>query len=446
MSLRLRVILLMNSLLLVFVGALSVVSLDILKSAVREEVRAATKVATQTLTAAAKMQDGEISRLKPFLESLGRLRANDLVLIDANGQELYRAPPSEYKKDRYAPDWFTRMIDASPEAVTLPLRGGTLQIIPDSSRATVDAWDDACNLLALILTFFLGVHWLVQWLISRTLQPMHHILIGLSEIERANFSARLPHFALPEFSQLSETFNRLAANLASTLNENRRLELDQHVAALLRQRLEEERRSLAREMHDELGQCITAIRTIAVSISHRAQSASPDIHGRARTIASVAAGMYDMVHHMISRLREAEPAEPDQVPPLRALVDAWKVRNPGINVNWNSGPIGLESMGHDLSLAVFRVVQESLTNVARHSGATQVDITLQCDVRKGLEVVVRDNGRGLTGDANAKTGGFGLLGMRERVESLCGTFCLDSAPGHGVCVMAQLPIARSSLD
>lgn len=445
MSLRLRVSLLMSTLLLVFVGALGAVALDILKSAVREEIQASTKVATQTLGAAVQLQGGKIGPLLPYLQSLGRVRANDVVLYGADGQELYRAPPSEYKRNRHAPEWFASLVDANLMPITIPLSGGSLKVIPDSSRANVDAWDDACSLLMLVFAFLTGMHWLVHWLVSRTLQPMERILEGLTEMERANFSARLPQFAVPEFARVSETFNRLATTLTSSLCENRRLEHDQHVAALVRQRLEEERRSLARELHDELGQCLTAVQTIAVSISNRTLHASPEIHGSARTIASVAGRMYDSVHQMIARLREAAPAEPDEVPALPALIEAWASRHPDINVNWDTRPNGFDVKDQDVNLAVFRIVQESLTNIARHADATQVDIMLRRNNSNLLDVMVRDNGRGLACESVAASMGFGVLGMRERVESLCGTFFLESAPGRGVCVRAQLPLVRSPL-
>lgn len=442
MSLRLRVSLLMNTLLLVFLGALGAVALDILKSAVREEIQASTKVATQTLGAAVQLQGGEIGPLLPYLQSLGRVRANDVVLYGADGQELYRAPPSEYKRNRHAPEWFAGLVDANLTPITIPLSGGSLKITPDSSRANVDAWDDACSLLMLVLAFISGMHWLVHWLVSRTLQPMERIVEGLTEMERANFSARLPQFAVPEFARISETFNRLATTLTSSVCENRRLEHDQHVAALVRQRLEEERRSLARELHDELGQCITAVQTIAVSISNRTLHASPEINGSARTIATVAGRMYDSVHQMISRLREAAPAEPDEVPALPALIEAWASRHPEIKVNLDTRSAGLEVIDQDVNLAVFRIIQESLTNIARHADATHVHIMLHLDARNLLNIMVRDNGRGLTCTSNGTRSGYGVLGMQERVESLCGTFCLESAPGDGVCVRAQLPLVR----
>lgn len=448
MSLHLRVNLLMSILLLVFVGAVGAVAVDILKSSVHEEIQASTKVATQTFSAAVQMQGREVARLLPYLQSLGRVRANDVVLYQTDGHELYRAPPSEYKKNRNAPDWFSRLIDANFEAIEIPLSSGTLKLIPDSSRAILDAWDDACNLLLLIVGFVMGINCLGHWLVGRMLQPMEHILVGLSEMERANFSARLPQFASREFSRVSEAFNRLASTLASSLSENRRLEHDQNVAALVRRCLEEERRSIARELHDELGQCITAIQTIAISISNRAQDASPEIHGSARTIASVAGRMYDSVHHMISRLREAAPVEQDQVPSLPAFVDAWRLRHPDIDVNFNSriDHNEFDCMSQEVSLAAFRIVQESLTNIARHADATQVDILLQCDDSERLQVVIRDDGRGLDYESIDASTGFGVLGMRERVESLYGTFCLTSAPGQGVCVTAQLPLTRSALN
>jgi PAS domain S-box-containing protein len=208
---------------------------------------------------------------------------------------------------------------------------------------------------------------------------------------------------------------------------------------LIQTRLEEERRAIARELHDELGQCATAIRTIGAAIANRARANAPEIHGSAQKIVEVAARIYDVVHGIIRQLRPSALDHLGLEEALEEWISTFRERDSGIQVDLQlSGDMG--QLGEAVNITVYRIVQESLTNVVRHAAATRVQVTVQ-RIGERLEVTVRDNGKGL-GERNAdEATRFGLMGMRERVEALAGTFQIDSPPGHGVCVRASIPIA-----
>jgi two-component system, NarL family, sensor histidine kinase UhpB len=448
MSLRFRINLLITCLSLLFIAALAVVIVNNERSSIREEQDAATRVTVQMLrTFVLESErgdaDGRDARLQAFVKSLGRVRSNDIIFY--LGSELvYTSPPSTYKAGRSAPEWFARLVGPRVSVTEIRSRGLRIVVIPDPSRSVLDAWDDIGPLAWLILGFVVVLNTLVYWFVGRELRPLNRVVEGLSLMEQGNFQARLPRFPLPELNSISDSFNRMAKRLEETLSENRLLTRGQEMGRLIRRHLETERKNIAHELHDELGQCLTAIRTIAVSISNRSRDTLPEIYGSAQTIASVAGQAYDEVHRIVHRLRPPALKSAGLTEVLRDLVEAWKARHPDVAVSVEAGP-GLERAGDAASLAVFRVVQECLTNIARHSGATEVEIRIeQREESKGesprLELTVRDNGRGMAAETAEREGRFGLVGMRERVESLNGRFQMESDSGKGVCVRITLPL------
>jgi two-component system, NarL family, sensor histidine kinase UhpB len=229
------------------------------------------------------------------------------------------------------------------------------------------------------------------------------------------------------------TEQKRAQEAAAELVQNRRL------TQLIQTRLEEERRSIARELHDELGQSVTAIRTIGAAIANRTRADAPDVHASAMTIVDVAGRIYDTVHGIIRQLRPSALDNLGLREALEELMANWRERYPEVTVGLALDG-NLEALGERVNITIYRFVQEGLTNVVRHAAATRVEVAV---VRNGgaLEVMVRDNGKGLGERNQSDLARFGLMGMRERVEALDGHFEIDSAPGEGVRVRARIPLA-----
>ena len=223
----------------------------------------------------------------------------------------------------------------------------------------------------------------------------------------------------------------------------RELERNRQLTRAIQSRLEEERRSIARELHDELGQCVTAIKTIGTAISNRARESAPDTHENAQTIVAVASHIYDVVHGIIRQLRPTALDHLGLSETLRETVSGWRARHPDIVCDLRlEGK--LEGLGETINITVYRMVQECLTNIIRHADATRSEILVARggDHPRGdvVRVVVRDNGKGFDQRAEREATHFGLIGMRERVQALDGEFRIDSIPGEGVTVTAVIPV------
>jgi len=218
------------------------------------------------------------------------------------------------------------------------------------------------------------------------------------------------------------------AQLARTLAENRQL-IQRSI-----QVQEDERRHIARELHDEMGQWLNALKLDAVSIRDRADG---DIKAAAQSIVEVTDHVYDVARNLMRRLRPVALDELGLPSALQYLVDQWKRRYPGVRCSFATDG-SLEELGEVTNITLYRFVQECLTNVAKHADAREVKISLYGgSERHQVEVAVADDGRGL--DPERSVLGMGLLGLRERIEVLGGTFFLESSADNGVTVRGVLP-------
>ena len=455
MSLRFRLNAIITLMIVVLTAALATVVMIDTRRSIREEMAAGGRVSYQLLTSVlhnsrlVEEPGATDAKVLDFLRTLGRVRAHEIRYYNSSGALVYTSPPSVYKAGREAPPWFSRLVSPDLTPQELATAQGRVLIIPDASRAVLDAWDDLTKLLALVLGFLVAVNLALFLLLGRFLRPIDSVLRGLADMERGRFDARLPHFSLPEFEAMSHTFNRMAAGLEESITEHVRarqteLELVQNrrLTQLIQTRLEEERRALARELHDELGQCATAIRTIGSAIAMRAQGGAPEIQANAKTIVEIAGHLYDVVHGIV---RELRPPALDNLGLREALEDSltsWRSRHPDIAVQATlEGE--LDRLGEAVNITVYRVVQECLTNVARHADATRVEVAVR-RTDDAIELDVRDDGKGLGEREESEAARFGVMGMRERVQALDGELELTSSAGEGLTVHARIPVAASA--
>jgi PAS domain S-box-containing protein len=254
----------------------------------------------------------------------------------------------------------------------------------------------------------------------------------------AKLSARISPSQQPELHMYVADITdvtRMQNELADALEENRRL------SQRSMQVQEEERRNLARELHDELGQSLNAIKVDAVTIRDGSANME-EVQRSARAIIEVSGQVYDVVRSLMQRLR---PVALDELG-LRAAVeygiDQWRRRHPAVRCSF-AAQGELDDLSEQQNITLYRLAQECLTNVAKHAQATQVAISLvrAAGAGDGCEEIrfsFEDDGHGF--DPAVRRQGLGLVGLRERVEALGGRFELRSAPGQGARVRASIPL------
>jgi len=301
MTLRTRLNLVLTGLMAIFVAVLLADQLRDARSSVREEIEAANRVAAYIVgnLAINYSATGGLGAVHGLLTRLGHVRANEITLRGAAGELLYQSPPAIYKAGREAPQWFRRLLAPPPARQVFILSGGAqLTIEAESSRAILDAWDDLTRLLTVATLMLVVIGGLAFWLVDRALAPFPVIVGGLERLERGELSYRLPALRGAEAHAIGAAFNRMAQAVEGKVQAERdareartRLEERRELAQLIEQSLEEERRLIAHELHDEFGQSVTAIRSLATAIA--TQSAAPDLAAAARLISDEAARLYD---------------------------------------------------------------------------------------------------------------------------------------------------------
>ena len=234
--------------------------------------------------------------------------------------------------------------------------------------------------------------------------------------------------------------------LAAALAENQRL-AQQYVELQ-----EYERKALARDLHDELGQYLNVMKLDAVFIRDAGQGDEALVGTASRALIDNVDRIYAVVSNLIRQLRPVGFDELGIAAAIEYCVNEWRARLPDVTMDLSI--VGdLRELVEIKRLALYRLVQESLTNIARHAHATRVSIRIEragrlervglgMDAGDGFDevvVTIADNGRGL--DLVAPRAGLGLVGMRERVAALGGRLKLTSRPGAGLEIAAAIPLA-----
>lgn len=222
--------------------------------------------------------------------------------------------------------------------------------------------------------------------------------------------------------------------LADALGDNQRLS-QSHM-----QLQEEERRSLARELHDELGQHLNAIKIDAVSIRDCPAADLVAVRQSAQAIVDIADHVHAVVRDMTRKLRPPGLDELGLPAALENFVEGWRSRFPAVHFKY-AMDADLDRLGESVNITLYRVAQEGLTNIAKHANANHVELCVTRDFTSAqadeLVLSLADDGVGITrGRAHS---GLGLIGMRERVEASGGRLETVSAPGRGFRLVARVP-------
>lgn len=206
--------------------------------------------------------------------------------------------------------------------------------------------------------------------------------------------------------------------------------------------MESERRAIAHELHDELGQTLNAIKIEAVGIRNAGCQCSTAIHDAALAVIRLTDHVYSVVRSMTSRLRPVALDELGLADALEHDLTGWRQRLPGIEFGFKADKLP-NRLDPSCAIALYRVAQEGLTNVVRHAGARKVSLELAFHPEPAvLRLSLQDDGRGAALGTLRK--GLGLLGMRERIEALGGAFCVESQPACGFRLEACVPLKAAA--
>ena len=396
---------------------------------IREEIEAANRVAAQLLGRLAliySMEGGPQLALR-FLQQTGHVRANDIVLRNIDRRRCCTGPRSDLQGRARGPSLVHPPDGAAAPAQYTFMLPGTIELtVRRTHRARcLTAWDELKQLFVLAAACSLSS---MVWPSGRWIMPWRHFRSSPAAsgmYSRATLHSGCRRSRVSKRARSASAFNRMAEAVQDKVQAERkaheaeaRLDERREMALLVEQRVEEERRLIAHELHDEFGQSVTAIRSLAMAIAAQGGQRDPQTGDAARLISDEAARLYDAMHGLIPRLMPMSLDTLGLADTLENLVRDWQRRNPSVKLS--CGTIWHAELGPSVTLAIYRVVQEGLINALRHAQASHVDIDVD-PIHAAHRGDVSDDGIGMPA-AETPPGHFGLRGLSERIARLGGDF------------------------
>lgn len=409
------------------------------RKSVRQEAQASVSLALALIDAMPAFSEHQFDAIEGWIKRIAHLERFRHLSISVTSMTMKSLPAgaaSAMIVNSQVPQWFKWWVTTDPIIIVRQIRVSPLETVDIHIESSAEdeineAWHEASGVLGLFLLMAMAIPLSVHLIAGRALRPVGGIVKGLAEIEDGFYEARLPAFGLPELDRISRGINHLAAKLARVRNENRAL--TRHLLSIQ----EDERRSIAQEIHDEFGQNLTAIKMMT-GVMMESPSAAVKVSGEIRHVCD---RLFTVVRALMRRLRPMILEDLGLHAALEELVAHWNRGVPTMHVHLQIHDDVKEPRA-DLGLEVYRIIQEALTNAIRHSGATDVFVSLNPNDGGGICLVVVDNGKGIKAPEIRK--GFGLIGMRERVTSLKGRFELLEGKGKGLEIRIVLPGERDS--
>ena len=426
-----------------------------------------------------------------FLKTLpGQLRFVRHVRVgvrDAVGQPISdqaeRAEPPREDSRAAAPAWFAMLIGPPIErhVVSVVVNDrtiGTVEIVSEPRDEIAEVWENTIALAAVAVMTVLAMVGILYWVLGRLLDPLTALGTGLRGLEQRDYKVRLARPKVLEFAAIVDRFNALASALDDVRTEN--LALNRRVITAQ----DDERRSTAMELHDEVGPSLFGLKANVASIAKAAlalpEAAARTVTERVRDLTAIIDHLQSINRSILNRLR---PMALGHMPLREIIAELVRDRareHPHIVFTHDVETLD-RNYDDTVDLTLYRCVQESLTNAIRHANAKSIDVTVAvcrtsspslfvgegpCGGARGygnavpslttptpnpspqgggeesgsgawLELTVRDDGFGIVA---GQPHGFGLRGMQERVQALGGDFTIETGSGCGTRVRIVIPL------
>ncbi|WP_424362778.1 ATP-binding protein [Methylocystis parvus] len=368
------------------------------------------------------------AELAGVLEDAKRLRHVRVFVVG-------KATPAE-DSDKRAPEWFSALVFRAPAPTRFDTPLGAIDITASAADEIAEIWEEIVWLGIGAAAVAVIAFALVSYAVSRTLRPIGALSDGLRRLEQGDHAVRVAANGPPEFVVIGERINALASTLERLDDENHQLMRRMiHVQ-------DEERRDIARDLHDEIGPFLFTVRAGVGALARKSKAPGAEparLAEDCEKIDAQIAALQQVNRGILGRLRPAALEEMGLADAIEALARGWRETRADVEIMLSlDGARG--AMDEVTALTAYRVAQEGLTNAFRHSGAERIDVIVARDPDT-LRIEVNDDGAGLP---EARNGGLGLRGMAERVGALGGKLVLSNRPEGGTRLVATLRLGTSS--
>jgi two-component system, NarL family, sensor histidine kinase UhpB len=422
MSLKFRLLIYINLLLLaaVFIGLAAIILSA--QNNVRQEILSTQSLAVFAIENAIEKNPGNIyfkKRGENFgLSKLNELRHLKIKFYDENNQVRDRTS-SDLSKIKIPPDWFIHIMEEFSKSLPekkifvnlVDKKLGYILINPEPLYEYSEIWQQITSGFLVILLFLGLVNIMIFIVFYHTLKPINAIIEGFQKLEDENYKAKINKTNILELDIIGMKFNEMVKKLREGNIKIHKLSQD------LINVQEQEKKELARNLHDELGQSLTAIQAEAASIKRNKREESRIL--ALESIISISKNMMLSTRELIKKLSLGILEEMGLEIAITDLVNNWSKRYPRNTLKYfydkkldNLIPASFEAR-------IYRIIQEALTNIAKHSNPKNVNISLKLKKnKKDLEIKIFNDG---VKSKLQKGSGIGLLGMTERVNQMKGT-------------------------
>ncbi len=369
----------------------------------------------------------------------------DVELFDSNGKLISSNYSKQSRRQLWLPerieyllifglfdqiDSVTRSIDIDQK------RQGKITISVDRRMKLHNLWSKALTSLIPMLVLLVISYLIITIVISYVIKPLVDFL---RLVNQENISTVLSTSLKSNFGYLGGLPKRLQGIRNELKNSSQQVhDLNDRILHLQ----EDERRMLSAELHDELGQHLTAISFEAEVI--KTATSIEDTKHSAEAIDEISRNMRDIVRSILRRLRPPELDIFGLQASITEMVADWGHHHPKAEIDFKC-EADFSTLNQAEQLNIYRIVQEGLTNISRHAGSKNLNITIYLlSSDSQITITIKDDGLGC--DLTKNTQGFGLNGMRERVNNCSGTISIDSGPNQGMNIKIVIPSKSESED
>ena len=399
---------------------------------------------------------GRFRQMDTFLDQV--MNPGQCVHFNEAGKDVISSCLGFYSQVGEAPAWFSaffQWVAGSRMTYERPIthRGlvlGTVVVSSNLSAVIARAWSEISRMLGLSAAMIGALSILVYFVVERALRPTRDVVNGLNRLTAGDLKCRLPPFRLAELQRISNVFNDLANTLEIATSERADL------ARRLVEAREQERRHLARVLHDELAQSLSAMSATAASIKVTASTDCPSLVSEAQALTETAGNIMKGLRRTVQELRLQEIDDIGLLTSLEGLIADHNRRGCGKTQFLLEAHGDVNALPGAITGHIFHIVQEGLTNAVKHAQAANVRAVVRIDLAQGgapqsgagsVEATVEDDGAGLAHAIRGEAGfGLGLIGIRERTLALGGEMRVVSRPEKGLILSVTVPITDTRVQ
>ena len=417
MSLKLRLIFIVNFLLFVaiFIGFFSVVFTS--KNAVRSEIESSVRLAQFSIQSGIQKNPELYLFQDNFLglKDLESIRHLTIQLLDKNKNIIDENIVN--KESNLSPIWFQNILDLyskdlNPQEIPLLQYGetiGSVLITPNPIYEYDEIWQQFKNGLLIAAIFFVFVNIAINFLFEKIIAPIENLIKSFHNLEQGRYKKNNESFGISELDILRVKLNQLIGKLKK--NDDKIHQLNQKLIGIQ----EQEKKEISRDLHDEIGQSLAAIQVQAAAI--KTMQKSKNSLNQADSIIQTTKDLMGQTRNLIKRLSLTIIDDLGLEDSLIDLYSSWIKKSGYKNAHCRISLPNHKQFSNLLKETIFRLTQEALTNINKHARPKKIDISIQ-ETKKSIHMEFINDG---IVRKTKKTNGIGLLGMAERVANLSGT-------------------------